>query len=265
MLLKTSLGSAYVHNIDLIDKSKEIILFIPGAGMDHRVADLLHPDPKIFNKVLSIDLPGHGNSDFSPVKDRPCLSYPVNEVLNLLDKLEINEYNIIGHSLGGYIACEYAHQFPQNLSGLGLIHSTSLSDGSKKKENRKKAINFIKKHGTDDFFQLFIKNLVAENNQLLIPKNLVHVIKNTPKNSIINGMKAMMNRPDRKHILSLIDYPILFIVGDKDEHYPKHEIFNQASICKLAQVNVIENSGHLSMMENEKDFLDAIQQFILIS
>ena len=62
MLLKTSLGSAYVHNIDLIDKSKEIILFIPGAGMDHRVADLLHPDPKIFNKVLSIDLPGHGGS-----------------------------------------------------------------------------------------------------------------------------------------------------------------------------------------------------------
>ena len=52
MLLKTSLGSAYVHNIDLIDKSKEIILFIPGAGMDHRVADLLHPDPKIFSEVL---------------------------------------------------------------------------------------------------------------------------------------------------------------------------------------------------------------------
>ena len=51
MLLKTSLGSAYVHNIDLIDKSKEIILFIPGAGMDHRVADLLHPDPKIFKKT----------------------------------------------------------------------------------------------------------------------------------------------------------------------------------------------------------------------
>ena len=52
MLLKTSLGSAYVHNIDLIDKSKEIILFIPGAGMDHRVADLLHPDPKVFNLSL---------------------------------------------------------------------------------------------------------------------------------------------------------------------------------------------------------------------
>ena len=54
MLLKTSLGSAYIHNIDLIDKSKEVILFIPGAGMDHRVANLLDLNPKIFNKVIEI-------------------------------------------------------------------------------------------------------------------------------------------------------------------------------------------------------------------
>ena len=40
MQLKTSLGSAYIHNLDLIDQSKEVILFVPGAGMDHRVADL---------------------------------------------------------------------------------------------------------------------------------------------------------------------------------------------------------------------------------
>lgn len=214
------------------------------------------------HSCISIDLPGFGKSKSEKFETIAGLAQ---HVFQILQYEEIEEPIIFGHSLGGYIACEYAHQFPQNLSGLGLIHSTSLSDDSKKKENRKKAINFIKKHGTDDFFQLFIKNLVAENNQLLIPKNLVRVIKNTPKNIIINGMKAMMNRPDRKHILPLIDYPILFIVGDKDEHYPKHEIFNQAFICKLAQVNVIENSGHLSMMENEKDFLDAIQQFILLS
>ena len=62
MHLKTSLGSAYIHNIDLIDKSKEVILFVPGAGMDHRVADLLDLNSKVFNKVISIDLPGHGGS-----------------------------------------------------------------------------------------------------------------------------------------------------------------------------------------------------------
>ena len=62
MFLKTNSGTAYIHNFDSLDPEKEIVLFIPGAGMDHRVADLISPNPKIFNKVLSIDLPGHGGS-----------------------------------------------------------------------------------------------------------------------------------------------------------------------------------------------------------
>ena len=52
MHLKTSLGSAYIHNLDLVDKSKEVILLVTGAGMDHRVADLFHPNPEIYNKVI---------------------------------------------------------------------------------------------------------------------------------------------------------------------------------------------------------------------
>ena len=78
-------------------------------------------------------------------------------------------------------------------------------------------------------------------------------------------MKAMSNRADRKHILPSIESPVLFVLGDKDEHYPKHEILNQASICMRSQVNVIKNSGHLSMIENKADFQKAIQQFILFS
>ena len=64
MFLKTDTGSAYIHNYDCLDSRKENVLFVPGAGMDHRVADLISLDPNIFNKVLSIDLPGHGGSYF---------------------------------------------------------------------------------------------------------------------------------------------------------------------------------------------------------
>ena len=53
MFLKTDSGTAYIHNFDSLDSEKEIVLFIPGAGMDHRVADLISPNPNIFNKVLS--------------------------------------------------------------------------------------------------------------------------------------------------------------------------------------------------------------------
>ena len=49
MFIKTNLGSAYIHNYDLLDNDKEIVLFIPGAGMDHRVADLISLNPKVLS------------------------------------------------------------------------------------------------------------------------------------------------------------------------------------------------------------------------
>ena len=208
---------------------------------------------------VSIDLPGFGRSKFLEFQSIPELA---DTVFHILQHEKIESPIIFGHSLGGYIACEYASKYPQNISGIGLVHSTSMVDSESKKENRKKAINFIKKHGTSDFFQLFIKNLVAKNNQLLIDSKLIEVIQNTPKKSVINGMNAMMNRSDHSHLLSQVDYPVLFILGDKDEHYSKNEIFNQASKCKLAQLEVIKNSGHLSMVENEMAFRITIQKFL---
>jgi pimeloyl-ACP methyl ester carboxylesterase len=211
---------------------------------------------------ITIDLPGFGKSKNLKFQSIPEFA---DAVFQILRHEKIENPIIFGHSLGGYIACEYASKHPQSISGIGLIHSTSMKDSEKKKENRKKAITFIKKYGTSEFFQLFIKKLVAENNQLLLGNKLINVIKNTPTKSVINGMNAMMDRSDHSHLLSQVDYPVLFILGDKDEHYSKNEILNQASKCKNAQVEIIENSGHLSMVENEKAFQSAVQKFLIFT
>ena len=68
MFLKTNSGTAYIHNLDSLDLEKEIVVFIPGAGMDHRVADLISLNSNVFNRVLSIDMPGHAGSTPSYTK-----------------------------------------------------------------------------------------------------------------------------------------------------------------------------------------------------
>ena len=105
MHLKTEQGSAYIHNIDLIEKSKETILFIPGAGMDHRVADLFQPNPEIFNKVISIDLPGHGGS--IPSSAQTIEEY-ADFISSILDQLGINNLHLCGHSMGGLVCMALA-------------------------------------------------------------------------------------------------------------------------------------------------------------
>jgi len=51
----------YFHNFESIDKTKKSILFIAGAGMDHRLVRAIKLPDSEYNKPLIIDLPGHGD------------------------------------------------------------------------------------------------------------------------------------------------------------------------------------------------------------
>ena len=58
-------SETYFHNFEAIDKTKKSILFIAGAGMDHRLVRAISLSDVEYNKPLIIDLPGHGKSQGS--------------------------------------------------------------------------------------------------------------------------------------------------------------------------------------------------------
>ena len=119
MFLKTNSGTAYIHNFDSLDSEKEIVLFIPGAGMDHRVADLISPNPKIFNKVLSIDLPGHGGS--TPTGAKSVEEYS-NFISNCINEIDISGIHLCGHSMGGLVAMELAASNSKIFKSVALFN-----------------------------------------------------------------------------------------------------------------------------------------------
>jgi pimeloyl-ACP methyl ester carboxylesterase len=77
-------------------------------------------------RVISIDLPGHGQS--------PCYGYVHSMELMakcvkaVMDSLRLKRYVIVGHSMGGYAALAFADLFPDNLRGLCLFHSTAYPE-----------------------------------------------------------------------------------------------------------------------------------------
>jgi len=51
----------YFHNFESINPKKKSILFIAGAGMDHRLVRSIKLSDSEYNKPLIVDLPGHGD------------------------------------------------------------------------------------------------------------------------------------------------------------------------------------------------------------
>ena len=149
MHLKTSQGSAYIHNLDLTDKSKEIILFVPGAGMDHRVADLFHPNPNIFNKVISVDLPGHGSSLPS---DASTIEEYADFISACLKEIGLKNIHLCGHSMGGLVCMSLASSNIKLFKSVSIFNcqyplfvGAALLDGSSR--NLDEAADFLTKYG----------------------------------------------------------------------------------------------------------------------
>ena len=74
--------------------------------------------------VIAPDLLGHGNSD-KPRGDYSIAGY-ANGMRDLLSVLDIEQATVVGHSLGGGIALQFAYQFPERCQRLALVGSGGL-------------------------------------------------------------------------------------------------------------------------------------------
>ena len=74
--------------------------------------------------VIAPDLPGHGASA-APRSDYSIAAY-ANAVRDLLVALGHERATLVGHSLGGGVAMQFAYQFPQRCERLVLVDSGGL-------------------------------------------------------------------------------------------------------------------------------------------
>jgi pimeloyl-ACP methyl ester carboxylesterase len=74
--------------------------------------------------VIAPDLLGHGSSD-KPRGDYSVAGY-ANGMRDLLSVLDIEQVTVVGHSLGGGIALQFAYQFPERCQRLVLVSSGGL-------------------------------------------------------------------------------------------------------------------------------------------
>ena len=108
----------------------EPLLLIHGMGSASSAWKLITPTLAKNFKVISIDLPGHGGSSY----DRNQAMDPHSLALLVyaeLDKRGYEKVHLVGNSLGGWIALDFASTFPNNVlsvtaiapAGLWLKHS----------------------------------------------------------------------------------------------------------------------------------------------
>ena len=97
------------------------LLLIHGIGDSARTWDEVIPTLARNHLVIAPDLLGHGDSD-KPRADYSIAAF-ANGMRDLLSTLDIDHATLVGHSLGGGVAMQFAYQFPERTDRLVLVSS----------------------------------------------------------------------------------------------------------------------------------------------
>jgi pimeloyl-ACP methyl ester carboxylesterase len=109
-----------LHYVDWGNTDRPPMLLIHG-GRDHaRNWDWVAQRLRHAYHILAPDLRGHGDSEWARGSQYALIDY-VLDMAQLLEQLRLFPIIIIGHSLGGAIACQYSGIYPERVKRLVAI------------------------------------------------------------------------------------------------------------------------------------------------
>nr|AMP48268.1 alpha/beta hydrolase family [uncultured bacterium] len=109
------------------------VVFLHGFLLDSQGWSFFRPDEKQFQSIF-IDLPGHGKSA-DELPDEIGLNFFAEAVCEVLRSLHVRTYDLVGHSMGGYIGLQLMQSDcpPEKLI---LFHSNHWADSEERRANR---------------------------------------------------------------------------------------------------------------------------------
>ncbi|MCR4782503.1 MAG: alpha/beta hydrolase [Lachnospiraceae bacterium] len=232
-------------------------VILEGWGTNIEVYDSVVKDICDEYKVVTLDLPGFGQSD------EPNEPWGVEEysefVLHFLFKIGIKEADLIGHSYGGRIIIYLAsHLNDLKIGKIVLIDSAGIMPRRTPKQKRRIKLYKIKKKLLHFplvyfFFPYMIDNWM-HNQGSEDYKNATPMMKKCLVKSV--------NQDLTMHLKS-IENDTLLVWGDLDDATPISDAHIMEENIRNSGLVVLEGTGHYSFLEKPDVFRNVIRSFMI--
>ena len=292
MFIQLNNHKAHIYNKNPIDSSKKSIIFIPGAGMDHRTFSMfkLSKIESEYN-LIAIDLPGHGYTSgplFSDVEEHSGFC------LEVFEKMELNNPIIIGHSWGGLIALDLSSKFNAEMTicmniAYPFLVGEMLLDFAK--GNLDQAVEFLTKYGVYKFPDVEIKTqgfgvkgsgfygrskgeIKSPYGTKVVEADPEREIKLYPLKRLFNQTQKEISsidlkscnkfRLDSNQIANLSNVKYIFCDKDKLARYnPENEILDKLELD--VDIFMLNEAGHFPFYEDPDQLEEVLNKIFNIS
>jgi pimeloyl-ACP methyl ester carboxylesterase len=179
------------------------------------------------------------------------------QVMEVLKAEAIGHYQLVGHSLGGYVGCYLLENDPR-LEHLVLLHSHPWADSPAKKTDRERVSELVKTKAAF-FIREAIPNLFAHAtlHHLAIEKYCSIADQMLPE-AISWSTLAMRDRPSSEALLQRFNDRVSIVQGQLDPLIPNEELRRFAEQASIG-FHEIADCGHMGQEEQP----EAIKNILL--
>jgi pimeloyl-ACP methyl ester carboxylesterase len=225
--------------------------------------------------VIAPDLPGHGVS--APGAGDYSIGALAAGLRDLLVALGHDRATLVGHSLGGGIAMQFAYQFPEVIDRLVLVSSGGLGP------EVSAILRAAALPGADRFIAVTATAGSAVGTKVARALAAVGLRPNTDVAEVARGYASLADRDRRAAFLATLrgvigtggqrihagdrhyldeGIPILIIWGDRDPIIPLQHGENAHRAIPGSRLEVFHGVGHLPQLEAPARFIGVLERFI---
>jgi pimeloyl-ACP methyl ester carboxylesterase len=237
-------------------KGETALLFVHGWACDETVWAEDAPALAENIRAITIDLPGHGQSDKPKTIEYDKNLY-AGAIDGVLKDAGVKSVILISHSNGTPFAREYYRRFPAKVKALviveGPLHAFFDRDTMEK---------FVMPLKSDQYPReaaRVIDGTISSVKDAALRQKIKAMMLKTPQHVAVSEFEATADedlwKPDK------IDIPVLMILAKQPAWSPEYEQFVRGLIPKL-DYQVWENVSHFLMMEKPREFNAAVLKFL---
>ncbi len=232
------------------------LLFLHGAGG-------FRPGPAFLDllgrhrRVIAPSHPGFGLSGLAGWMDRP--DDIAHLYLELLDRLEIPQLDIVGTSFGGWIAAELATMQPHRLRRLVLVAPAGVKTGSRD------ALDIPDVFATPaDVVQrmLYVDPDKFRVDPAAMTDEELRIMLRNRESFALFAWEPYLHNPKLPHRLHKVTCPTLFLRGAHDGLISAAYTERYAALFPDARVVTLADAAHVPQMEQPQEFSDTVLNFL---
>ncbi|WP_338653258.1 alpha/beta hydrolase [Lysinibacillus sp. Y5S-8] len=258
-------------NVFIQGEGEETVVLLPGYGTAAPALDFkfLVDELSPFYKVVVIEPFGYGLSDLTE-KERSTENI-VSEIHEALQRLHIERYILMGHSISGLYGLDYVNKYPEEVSAfVGLDSSVPTISEKKIDSSIIRTIKLLKKSGLarlqvklgdDPYAVLAYDDKTKEQLRILKHKNMYNPSQLNEAEMMYENFKAAENRSFPKNL------PVIFFIQENhpvtDRWIPEHKKQIEDSIN--GKVMTFEGDHYLyrtkakEIVEGFREFMKEVQ------